>query len=248
LIKNLLPRINRWKDFENNSVTEITDNTDPANGFGEIIILHTKLGIITIDCKDGHTEMKMHIETDTQTKLLLERYKSELNNMQKGMIYVMLGDTTNINLEDYLNYDFTNRLDEFMRKKNIDTKLKLKIFELSLTNQFDADVRRRIEINVESEFFNEIIKKYGGNEKLNEFTYVSKDFEFVKKIPNMYCLNHIIINQRFIEHVDLSPLSNIRVIGDNFLSGCANLKHIDLASLTKLEKVGSMFLCCTSLE
>ena len=231
LIKNLL-NINKWDDLLNDYIKEIEDNT--VKGIGEISIYHEKYENIEIHCQSEHYYMEL-IKNESE-KINYSLY----NEVQQSIIKILLRE--NIKLSNYIwiNYD-SNLLVDLINNQSTNTDLKLKLFELSLTNLFDSDLRRRIEIDVDTDFFINIPLILNSNKKCNEYTYLSTDYEFIKRMPLFKDLNSKLKN-KLITSIDLSPLSNITTIGDGFLANCRNLTSIDLSLLSNITTIGDGFL------
>jgi hypothetical protein len=237
LIKNLLPGINNWEDIKNEDIIEIKDNT--SNGIGDIIIKHKKYNELIIHCQSGHYYMELK-KVDKDIKY------DNLNEKQVNTIEILLKKT--ITLDNYFYINFNSELLEAMiNDEGINKELKIKLFELSLTDKYDGDLRRRIKLDVDSDYFNSIVKKLNENternkdKKVNEYTYYCNDFIFVEKILNLVNLNSKIKNIN-IESIDLSPLSQVQSIGNSFLYGCSKLTSIDLSPLSKIELLENGFL------
>ena len=66
----------------------------------------------------------------------------------------------------------------------------------------------------------------------------------VEVLPNSF-----LSNCSSFEEADLSPLVNLREVGDHFLRGCSSIKSIDLTPLRDVEVLPFRFLFgCSSLE
>ena len=137
-----------------------------------------------------------------------------------------------ITIDNYLSIKFeSNLLIQMLNNISTNIELKIKLFELSLTEQYDNDTRKRIELDVDNlEFFDNILSNYKKkmNKYMNEYTYMSNNFNFIKKMPNLIHLNSQIKNKN-LTSIDLSGLSNIQSIGNEFMWGCLNLTSIDLS-------------------
>lgn len=239
LIKNLL-FIEKWDDLVNDFIEKIEDMT--TGGIGVISILHKKYGNIVIHCNKSH----YHMEQIKNEKDIIDLRL--FNKEQKLIIDILL--KKNIKISDYMwvNYD-SNLMDELLNSQSTtDLNLKFKLFELSITDLFDSDLRRRITLDVESNFFNDILNILLSNEKCGEYLYSSPDYEFIKKLPALKHLNCKLKN-KLISNIDLSPLTQVESIGDGFLSFCYYLSDVDLSSLTQVKSIGNGFLMdCTALS
>jgi len=235
LIKNLL-RIDRWEDIINKNITKIENNIS-TNGYGEIIIEHRKFNKIIIDCKSDHFYMKQ--DKNIVKDILLEN----LDQKQIDIVNELLKKDDTITKDNYLDINFNpSLLEKLLNSVHKPIELKIKLFELSLTNIYDnIDIRRKIIIDVDSNFFCIIMNKYNSYKNINEYTYNCYNFSFIYNKPYLTNLNSLIKN-RDIELIDLSPLSNIKSIGHNFLTGCKNLKNIDFIKISNILSIGNFFM------
>ena len=250
LIKNLLG-IEKWDDIKNENIEYISDNT--RDGIGDIYITHSLYGRIIIHCQPGHYHMELKKTESTEIDY------TSLNTEQIKKIRMLLNEDIN---ENYLwiNFD-SNLLKEYLNNEDTPNNLKIELFKLSLTNNYDSDLRRRIEINVDNEdFFKEIVSLLKTTDKVNEYKYESTNFEFVRELPNLKHLNsfikcYIYNKEGYIQSyntsvtdIDLTPLSNLTSIGNEFLSTCKYLQNIDLTPLSNLTSIGNGFMKrCMSL-
>jgi hypothetical protein len=232
LIKNLL-RINKWEDIINNNITNIQNNISNS-GYGNIIIEHSSFSNIIIDCETNHYYMKQ--EKNIIKDLLLD----SLNPEQINIINELLNKEDSITKDNYLNINFNSKLLVNLLNNNIPIELKIKLYELSLTENYSKIDLRKIIIDVDSEFFC-LIQKYNFYNAINDYTYNSINFKFIEYIPKLINLNSLIKNRNITE-IDLSPLFNIKSIGYNFLAGCKNLINIDLCPLSNIQIIGNFFL------
>jgi len=241
LIQNLLTKFKKWDDIIINDITGIEDKTD--KGIGNIIISHRKYNTIIIHFLKGHYYME--IENKKNNDVNINKYLK--GSIKYKYIVTLLKKYEDINSENYLyiKYD-SNLLIRLFVRVNID--LKKKLFELSLTKQFDDDTKRRMKIDVtNNDFFQFIIEKSKHN--LNEYTFRSKNFEFLEKLKTLTHLNiEVPLNAK---EIDFSPFfeSNITSIGDDFLNGCNKLTSIDLSGLSNVTSIGRSFATgCFELE
>jgi hypothetical protein len=263
LIKNLLG-IDNWKDLENVNITNIQDNIK-KDGIGNINIQHNKYISFIIHCQSGHYYMSKSKNIEKSVDI------SKLTPQQKNTIDI-LNKNIQPTIDNYLYINFSSELlVETFESSSIELKKVLLI--LSLTGKYDSDLRRRIKIDVDDiEFFNWITVNLSDNKKLEEYTYQSKDFKFIERMPQLKHLNSEIkgsgltsidlrplsnlesIGNKFLSicfrltSIDLRPLSNLKSIGDYFLSNCSGLTSIDLSPLSNLESIGDSFLSnCSGL-
>jgi hypothetical protein len=241
LIKNLLPGITNWDDLKTNIITDIVDKT--TGGVGVINITHKEYGNITIHLQAGHYYME---EIKPVNKSINYDY---LTPNQQDQIKILLKQKSFLSIDNYLWFKFdSNLLVDLLNDSNTNIELRIKLFELSLTSRYDSDARRRINLDVDDlYFFNIIICKYRDNVNINEYTFLSNDFTFIKKIPNLFNLNSVIKNKN-LTTIDLSPLSKLKSIGNGFMSGCSSLTSIDLSPLSNIQSIGNNFMYnCRSL-
>ena len=268
VLKNLLPNLNNFDDLKLNGINNITNKID-ERGIGELNIEHNIFGIISIEFKNyGHAYMKIH---NNYNKYINYQHFGE---EKKSLIKELLKE--DINEFNYLKINFTSELltDEINYSKN-KLSFKKKLFELSLTEQFDDDTRRRINIDTDNEDFFDYIVYIDQLNKcfINKYTFICSNFDFVDRISKysslninfirfrekieidlskLSCLtsidNYFMSDCRDLEIINLSPLSNVITIGNCFLTGCIRLRIIDLSSLSKVISIGDSFLSgCKSL-
>ena len=243
LIKNLL-NIENWDDLVNQNIIKINDNT--INGIGEIIINDIIDNEYIIYCIPGHYYMK-----ETQKKT--DDIKFNFLTCEQQYKINLLKNSITPTIENYLYINFSS---EFL----VDTlnssseKFKEQLFILSLTDKYDSDLRRRIIIDDDTDFFNQIAKKFGNNNYLNQYTYSTKDFNFLKEIPSYEYFNYFIIKEK-MDCINF-PSSKVKLIGDNFMNiinyddiKIKNIKSINLSNLSKLQSIGYNFMrLCKKLE
>ena len=250
LIKNLLPEINKWKDLNVDETFEIISNDTEENGIGKIVIKANNYEDITIHCEERHYYMIIDKKPSSDYDI------EKLKDSQKLKINILLND--DITMGSVNNYLWINWSSELLVDKinneSIDFELRKKLLELSFTDKFDSDTRSQIVINTsdDTEFFEYFIaiSNMNGkiNEKINEYTYESTDFNFVKKLANLIHLNSKITNNN-LKTIDLTPLENIRSIGNNFMYFCTELETINLEPLSNVKSIGNNFMSyCESLE
>ena len=242
LIKNLLPKVEKWENFENEKITNINNNIDKKSGLGTVEMKYMESNV-TIHCDLGHYYMEMIKE---------EKFYdyTKLSEKQQHIISILLQKDEIKNMDNYLLIKWSSEsLVEKISNNLVDVELRKKLLELSLTNQYDSDTRRRIKMDVDDEeLFTYFIDKSNNNMKMNEYTFESNDFSFVRKLPLLTHINSVIKN-RNITNIDLSPLSNITSIGDGFMVYCSELESIDLSPLSNITSIGYNFMYdCSRLE
>jgi hypothetical protein len=241
LIKNLL-RIEGWDNL--GGIMTIKDNTD-SKGFGYIDITHEEFGEFVIHCRDGHYYMEAVKKPDG------EIIYDGLNEEQIKTINRVF---SNASINDYMWIKF----DPNQIVNSIDlggsNEIKLPLLQLSITDQFDSDVRRRIRLRTDESYFNDFIDMCKEDDllnKLREYKYSSPNFDFMNN-PSIARLNINTANIRIdgiIAGIDLSPLSGLTEIGDIFLHNYFNLIYIDLSPLSRVKTIGRWFLLdCRNLK
>jgi hypothetical protein len=258
LIKNLLTGIKKWDDIKSKYIEKITDHTN-EKGFGEIYIEHKIYNLIKIYCVDGHYYMD-EIKTKPQDLDL-----SGITTEKQNKIDILLKQEKLINMSDYIWIDInSDMLVKYINDPVTDKELKIKLLELSLSTKYDKDARRRIEIDVHNDFFNDFYLL--SNEKttnfLHEYTYLSKDFNFINKLKIKH-LNHKLkgeIEAKYIKRDNsdnkiliadyFKPIfNNITSIGDGFMSMFIGFNTVDLKFLGNVTSIGDSFMSwCNDLE
>ena len=244
LIKNLL-HIENWDNLE--EIMTIEDNTN-SGGFGDIDITHEKFGKFVIHCRDGHYNMEAIEKTNK------EIIYDGLNGEQIEIIKKVF---SRVSINDYMwmNID-PNQLVSIIgiQGHNEINLFKLPLLQLSITDQFDSGVRRRIWLNTNESYFNDFIdtcKEADLLDKLKEYNYTSHNFDFMNN-PSIARVNINMMNihiNHHISEIDLSPLSGLTEIGTMFLNDYYNLKYIDLSPLSQVKTIGNNFLWrCKSLQ
>jgi hypothetical protein len=242
LIKNLLPSITIWDDLLINNINKIEEDINYDDGTGEIILYHNIYEKVIINCEPLHYYMKIEQEN------LNYDYSHICNKIQKNFLNI-LTNNIEINKHNYLWIKWTPDLFEEEYNKDEEDKNgqlivpRKELLELSSTYKFDSYLRGRLMINVDSDLKLVDINKL----EFNDYRYESFDFKFVREIPKLEYLSHILLNSNQITKIDLSPLSNIISI-DTFLMGCIKLKDINLSPLKNVTTILDGFLIgCKSL-
>jgi hypothetical protein len=146
---------------------------------------------------------------------------------------------TDITIENLKNHFNDTELNSFLyclQIKKINTEFSI----LSTTTRSINTELPIIDVD-DTEIFNYFVDMYKDNNNINNCIYLCNDFSFIKRLPKLSNLN-IDIENKSIETIDLSPLSNIKSIGSNFLRGCSNLETIDLSPLSNVTLIGNGFL------
>ena len=236
LIKNLLG-IKYWEDLIVDGIDSIDsiDNYINEYGIGNLNISHKDLGEFIIHCQEGHYYM------EHDNKKNKEIYYGDLDKYQQGIIDKLLRK----NITDYLMVKFDS---DFIESTIMDppfSTLLLPLLLLSITDQFDSDLRRRIKINIESEYVNEFLNICKDNvkvsNKLQEYSYLSYNFDIYKNEIFAKLKIKVNINTN-VSNIDLSPLDDIELIDNNFLSRCTYLTSINLSPLSNVTEIGINFL------
>ncbi len=236
IVKNLLTKVQSIDKITTEYIEEINDET--INGIGDIKIAHKVFGEIKIICEAGHYYMTLPKKVTTIKKLesLTEQQIKILN----------LFENLGLDVNNYIWYDIPGDYLPLKINGGSDKNLKIKFLELSLTKQYNQDVRRRIVVDVElSPKFLEIVSK---SEFADQYFYSANNFNFVNQMKKFTQLN-IGLTDKYLTSIDLTPLCFVQKIGQNFLTGFINLEHIDLTPLANVKKVGTGFLQdCKKLE
>ncbi len=249
LLKNLFEKktepIENLSDLKTEFIKDIIDDTHA--GIGEISISHELLGDFKIYCQPRHFYMEyiVKIRNDTSDDF------SELSPSQQEIINILSQNESILSASNYLLFDYTSDFLANVFNNNTNNEIKKNLFILSLTNNYDSDLRSRLIVDVDEEYFIDILDNHTDiliNTNINEYIYKCNDFEFVRKIPSLINLNSVIKNNDAIQTIDLSPLINVKHV-DNFLNKCYELKNIDLSGLSNLTSIGNNFMAeCYELE
>ena len=255
LIKNLL-RIENWSDIKNNNIKKINNLINSTNGIGKIEITYKILpiqidevdgtdradeedNIIIIHCNRGHYYMSHKIKPLTQIEY--ESSSRSFTQDKEKIIEYLTKKTFSVDNYLWIKWD-SELLAEKINDTSIIIELKKKLLDLSFTDQYDSDTRRRIILDVDqNDLFEYFIKKFKDDPKINEFTYKSNDFRFVNELPKLLHLNSE-IKDKNQESIDLTPLKNITSIGDGFMNNCIKLKEINLSFLSNITSIGNNFM------
>ena len=266
LLNNLMTNVKTWADLAGRKITSISENVNKG-GIGIIQIkAHDKKFMVYL--KNGHYHVELP-ETKDEIK-----YDHITDEKQKEFINILL--KKNITTENFIEINFSsedlentfNKFKEVLKshandglsksvskKANSDVNTLFCLFQLSTTELFDDDLRRRIHIYVADEdFINKLVKNYGNDEIINKY-YFGTDVEeesgfgFVSRFPALTVLNYfpVTIIPSYKSHgmpetkIDLEPLENIEHIRDDFLY-YGRQKNIDFSKLKKLKTIGKSFL------
>lgn len=237
LIRNLLG-ITRWDDLATARIKEINDNT--TKGIGTLNIIHEEFGEFEIRCEDGHYEMNAINQKSKEISY------DGMNEEQINIIDKLLGKNITVSNYEWIKFD-SNFLAHTITERISDIEpLTQALLKLSITGQFDSDLRRRVKINIYADYFTEFIDICKDNSKvhnkLTEYTYISRDFEFMKNNPIIAQLNLKIRIDPRVTTIDLSPLTITESINDDFLADCYKLKEINLRYLYGIRTIGDSFL------
>jgi hypothetical protein len=271
LLQNLLPGITQWNDLLTEKITNIEDNT--KFGVGNILIEHTILGNVRLHLQPGHYYMEINSKEDNEN----DTSYGNFDNRKNGIISFLRDKRySKMNENNYLDYNILNEaLEEGIKilfsdyiTINKDIGLLEKLIVLSATDKYDSDLRKRIIIN---EYFIDILKKYPKTiSNIYDYSYYSKDVEFVNKLPNLKHLKFFLadgdiksidltplkniqsiedgfLSQTQIEEINLLPLKNVQSIEDDFLSHTL-IQQIDLSSLENVKSIGESFLAQTQIK
>lgn len=235
IVQNLLPEIKSFSKINTKYITQVKDAT--TNGIGIITITHNIFGEIFIQCHSGHYFMEISKKLKKIKKLdALSDAQFEIYN-----IFSNIGMDAN----NYLWYNITGDYLPNLINGDLNETLKLNLVKLSLTTQYNPDVRKRIKIDV-GKIPMEIFTK---SKVADQYSYKSNNFNFISQIENFTRLDITLKNVNTITSVDLSPLYPIETIGDNFLTLGQNITNIDLTPLSNVKIIGDSFLArCKNLQ
>ncbi len=237
LIHNLLPLINTWDDLKNKNIINV-NTRDFQGNLGQIILTTISDNKFTIEFMNSH----YHIVLPPEVK---ETNLSHLTSDEKRFINTILQE--DIVIDNYLDMDLSNeKLQELIEDQyenlddnEYDKEYYIGLFELSLTDKYDSDLRKRIKIGDSQPMFDHILNTYGSNSNMYDYTYYAYNFEFVARIPGMNKLNCILYMSS--SNIDFRPLGNIEIIGDYFCNNMVNIP-IDLTPLANVKSIGNNFL------
>ena len=240
---------------EEHFYVSLSEKTTNQKGYSHIKKTHQTyfLDILYKNFIDKHRE---YIRNTRKHADNIERYNSDERKTQEEQ---KIKDYTKEFLKFILNYNFSS--EELVKNINqsvsYDYELVLKelLFELSFTNKYDSDTRRRTNIYIKNDssylltsFFDKFKIVCRDSTKVNEYSFVisydePKPFDFLKELPLLTVLNISIDNRTSsLKTIDLSPLTKIEHIGDNFLKKFSELESIDLSPLQNVKTIGNYFL------
>jgi hypothetical protein len=191
LIKNLLPGVTCWANLNGDEITDIvgksdtgieTDSGIDTNGVGKLNIKHLKLGNFIIHCQAGHYYMENKFKEE-QLQLVKDRFNSFTKDQQLIINYVLIRNniTGSIHNNVMIKFDpelLTRNLYHYIReygRRSPPSEIFLWLLKLSITGQFDSDLRRRVTINVDLPYGKEFLNICKDNDKvfdkLKEYIY-----------------------------------------------------------------------------
>jgi len=245
LIQNFLQEVDTWDKLKNTNITEISLDLN-KDGIGKINIKTSSKKEFTVHLPHGH----FFVSTEKKKKKKIKNYE-HLETHQKYFIDMLLIMKYNTKENDFLNFNFSSeKLIDTIRENSDQIPLKTLLVQLSLTNKYDSDTRRRIHIDTEDQFFKIFADMVNSNklieDKVNDYSFVipksENAFKFVSSIKTLKVLNCVKnYEATILNKIDLSPLTQIEHIGDNFLYDYDSLK-IDLKHLSNVKTIGSNFL------
>lgn len=264
LVKNLLPGLTSWEDLK--KIIYIDDiQTNVNENYKNIFINHNINGYLNITIYPKHVETNINnkktiVYNNNNNFNQLQKDKLDLlineNINLKNILsfrhdYTFMKNIFNYNgfriihtdskiklllLIFILGLDFNNRI--FNNVQQID----------DYDNYYYDDINfSDFQINVKSDYYtkfiydlnnNQYLKKYKNSiiNKIEKFTWICWDFNFVYNLPWLTKIN-LIFMDREIESIDanfIKPLKNIKVIESSFLSDYHKLKYLDLSPLRNL--------------
>ena len=236
VVSNLLTKVTVLNDISSkeNNIKQIQDNT--TNGIGKITIAHEYYGEIFINCVELHYYMQI-----PNTKIKFKGLDTLTD--EQYSYYSVFNDIIGLDVSNYIWRNISADILPNLLNNPLDTELKNKLLELSLTSQYNPDTRKRIQVDVE----NLNLALLSKSNLVDQYSYSSDNFDFAYKLPNLRSLSAYI--DRNIESIDLSPLCKINTIENNFLRNCKKLKSINLEPLTVITSIGYNFLAnCEELS
>ena len=254
LISNLLKKFNNWDDLKINNIKNINVNLD-TNFIGDITIDHDRYNKVIINLMNKHYYMDIKLINNNNNLI-------ELDEKHKNMINIISNNYNEINNDNYLFFNYTSdNLPNILKNyNNIKKDIKYKLLLLSTTDKYDSDLRSRIEIHLDKnidknidENFIEYMINVENQSFIYDYTYKIENFDInntnvnnlkIKLMSDLNKFKYIIYND--ISEINLSPLSNVKKIGNQFLYNCKNLTKIDLSPLSKIEEIGYYFLSSCS--
>ncbi len=245
VIHNLLPAITTWKQFENKNI-EINEEEDikvDKDCVGNIIFKHFKYGRYKLHLQSMHYYVE-HID-----KVKSQGKPSHVDKRKNNIINYLLKDPQyNPDEDEYLHFNYTDEeLLKLFYYIHLSSSMAYCLFELSITDKHNNDdMRQRLKIDVNSEYFNKIVANYGKDPIINKYAFKSKNLNFLKMFPELTHLNFII--PFGVTEMDLTQIekSKITSLGNYFLHNFGG-ESIDLEQLKNIKTIGNMFLCNSKL-
>ena len=235
LLNNLLANVSDWGDLANNdNIESIIPGLD-EDGIGIIQIVHSIFGNIIIEYIDGHAfwhDIKNKNESNLKHLPMNKRIMINILNRKQGI--------TSFN---YLFYKYNENMRRLLNEcqYNNDNKLYEILIQISLTEIINSEIRKNIVIDTTIVKIMKILKENQDKEEINDYIYKCNNFTFITEyIPKLKQIKSIL--NKTVRTIDLSPLSNITTIGNNFLHECYNLRTIDLTPLSNVTTIGDKFL------
>jgi hypothetical protein len=247
VIKNLLPAITSWKQFTNDIIKIKEEEVKiDKDCIGNIIFNHSKYGRYKLHFQPMHYYVE-HIDK------VKSQGKPSHGDKRKNIIinYLLKDSKYTPNEDEYLHVDYTDdELVKLFYSKNVSSSMSYCLFELTTTEKHNNDdMRQRIKIDVNSEYFNKIVANYDKNPIINKYAFTSNNLNFLKMLPELTHLNYSI--PFGVTEMDLTPIgieeSKITSLGNYFLSSFAG-ETIDLKPLTNIKNIGTMFLSNSKLK
>lgn len=244
VIKNLLPAITTWEQLENKNIKiEKEDIKVDKECLGNIIFKHSKYGRYKLHLQSMHyyVEHIDKVKSQGTPSHGDQRKKNIINYLLKGAYYAPDED-------DYLHFDYTDEeLLKIFHSKNLPSSMSYGLFELTNTEKHNNDdMRQRLHINVNSEYFNKIVENYGKDPIINKYAFKSNNLNFLKMLPELTHLNFIIpfgVTEMYLTPIEESKITSL---GNDFLANFGG-ETINLRPLTNIKNIGNMFLSNSKL-
>jgi hypothetical protein len=269
MLQNLLQNVDTWDKLINTNIKEVESKLN-VKGIGDIYIKDSLGRTFTVHLQDGHFYVSLPQKSINKPKnynhfKIHQKYFLDILYKKNRYFNYVLGDKEDNEdkekeyLKYYLNLIFSSEklvelFDTIVQPKTLFTlHLKTLLLQLTLTEKYDSDTRRRMFIyyNKDDPFFDKFCDIVNSNElivnKVNEYQIIPSDskngFEFVTRLPALKVINNTTgISVSRIEEIDLSPLRQIEHIGENFLTRFTFLIKIDLSPLSNVKTIGNNFL------
>lgn len=168
MLNNLMTNVKTWKDLENESTIEKIEAKVDEDGIG-VIQINAAYTKFMVYLNRGHYYVDLPKEEIDKIK-----YDHITDEKQKAIFDILL--KTKITEQNFIEINFSSELFEktfqkFSEKFNANALYCL--FQLSTTDKFDDDLRRRMKIDVNLRyFFEKFVKDYKNNPIINKYVLI----------------------------------------------------------------------------